>query len=296
MPAPDRNEVADMRTFGLLALSWLCACGREPLAPDDLVDGVVVLPRELREVSGICALDDRTLACVQDEAGALFFVDLAGQALPRVSVFAEPGDYEGLARVGDDFWVMRSDGVLLRLQPKGASLEVVSRHRLPAVHGEWEGLCFDADRKVLLAMPKDAGSKQKGERDLRFVYAIDPVTGVAQQDPVIVLDCKVLVDQAEARGIELPTRTTKKGKTRSDLRLVCSEILAVPGSDRLLVLSAVDLTLLEVDRAGRLHAAWVLDALELPQPEGMTFLPDGRLLIASEGVGGSGVVRVVRRG
>jgi uncharacterized protein YjiK len=283
-----------MRTPGLLVVSWLCACGG-PAAPDDLGDGVVVLPRELREVSGICAIDDRTLACIQDEAGALFFIDLAGQRLPRVSVFAKPADYEGLAQVGDDYWVLRSDGLLLRLQPKGAQMVVASTHRLPEVHREWEGLCFDADRKVLLAMPKDAGSKQRGDRDLRFIYAIDPTTGVVQQNPVIVLDCKILVDQAEARGIELPTRTTQRGRTRSDLRLACSEILAVPGTDHLLVLSAVDRTLLEVDRTGRLLGAWLLDAKELPQPEGMTFLPDGRLLVSSEGVGGPGVVRVVRR-
>ncbi|HEX6809983.1 MAG TPA: SdiA-regulated domain-containing protein [Planctomycetota bacterium] len=285
-----------MRMPGVLMVSCLCACGGGAAAPaDDLADGVLGLPRELREVSGICAVDERTLACLQDEAGALYFVDLAGQQLPRVAVFSEPGDFEGVARVGDEFWVLRSDGVLMRLHAKAQQLVVASTHRLPAVHREWEALCFDGDRKVLLAMPKDAASKAKGERDLRFVYAIDPATGATQENPVLVLDSDVLVGQAEARDIALPTRTSQKGKTRTVLRLASSEILAVPGTDHLLVLSAVDHLLLEVDRAGRLLAAWMLDEKELPQPESMAFLPDGRLLVASEGAGGLGVVRVLRR-
>jgi uncharacterized protein YjiK len=58
-------------------------------------------------------------------------------------------------------------------------------------------------------------------------------------------------------------------------------------------LSAVDRVLLRVDREGTLRAGQRFDASELPQPEGLACLPDGRLLVASEGDGGPGRVRVV---
>src|SRR5262245_58202966 len=108
-----------MNRFVLAALLALGACSA---AVDDLADGVMALPPQLREVSAIVAVDERTVACVQDEVGALFFVDLRGELPLRMAPFAERGDYEGLARVGDDFWVLRSDGFLMRLQRQGSDL------------------------------------------------------------------------------------------------------------------------------------------------------------------------------
>lgn len=273
----------------VLALACLGAC---ETAADDLADGVLALPPQLREVSGITAIDEHTLACLQDEAGALFLVDLSGKSPPRVSVFGEPGDYEGLARVGPEYWVLRSDGLLLRLSSRDGRLEVASSHRMPTEHDDWEGLCFDGDRGVLLVLPKDRVGKDKEERDQRFVFAVDPSTGAMQPQPVLQLEVSALIEQADAGGIGLPTKTTGKGKTRKKLKLLGSEILAIPGTEELLLLSATDRALLRVDRAGRLLGLKLFEEEDLPQPEGMAWLPDGRLLVASEGTG-VGVVRVV---
>jgi uncharacterized protein YjiK len=275
-----------------LVAAWLSACVADF---DDLADGVLVLPAELREVSAITALDDRTLACVQDEAGALFVVDLFGQRAPRTIVFGAPGDYEGLARVGDDFWVLRSDGLLLRLVSRDGGLGVAGTVPLQAEHDDWEGLCFDRERGRLLALPKDRPGKGKGkeQRDQRPVFAVDASTGAMEPRPVLVLDVNALVEQAQARGLDLPSKKTSKGKTRVALKLLGSEILTIPGSDELLLLSAVDRALVRVDRAGRLLGIRFFDEEDLPKPEGIAWLPDGRLLVASEGEDGPGVVRVV---
>lgn len=279
-----------MNCLGVAALLALGACGA---AADDLADGVLVLPPQLREVSAIAAVDERTVACVQDEVGALFFVDLLGELPLRVAVFGERGDYEGLARVGDDYWVLRSDGFLMRLESRGGALRIVASFRLPAEHQEFEGLCHDADRQQLLVLPKDRAGDGKHERHRRVILAFDLATGKLRAEPEVELGLKTIVEQAELRGIELPTRTTPKGKERIDLKLLGSEILVVPGSQDLLLLSSIDHVLLRIDRTGRLLGARLLPTIELPQPEGMTFLPDGRLLVASEGVGGAAVLRVV---
>ena len=60
--------------------------------------------------------------------------------------------------------------------------------------------------------------------------------------------------------------------------------MALPGGD-LLVLSPKDRLLLRIDRDGDVVATGGLDMELLPQPEAMTLLPDGRLLIGSEGRG-----------
>ena len=280
-----------MKPQSVLALGGLVACGP---AIDDLSDGTLFLPPELREVSAITALDERTLACVQDEQGALFLVDLMGQDPPRVAAFGDPGDSEGLARVGDDYWVLRSDGLLLRLRSRGdGGLEMAGPYRLPTEHEDWEGLCFDHDRGVLLVLPKDRAGKGKDERDHRFVFAFDPSTCLMQPRPLLELDVQALLEQAEERGLALPTRTTPKGKPKRSLKLLGSEILAIPGTGELLLLSATDRALVRVDREGRLLGVRHFDEGDLPQPEGMAWLPDGRLLVASEGTDGPGVVHVV---
>jgi len=230
---------------------------------------------------------------VQDEVGALFFVDLRGELPLRIAAFGERGDYEGLARVGDDYWVLRSDGFLMRLQWRDAVLRTVASYRLGSGDQEFEGLCHDAERQLLLVLQKDRAGDDKVERHLRNVLAFDLVTGKLRDQPAVVLDVRGIVAEAEARGIGLPTRTTPKGKERIALKLLGSELLVVPGSQDLLVLSAADHALLRVDSTGVLVTARLLAASELPQPEGMTVLADGRLLLASEGVGGAAVLRVV---
>ena len=279
-----------MSRLAVGALLALCACAQ---AVDDLTDGVLLLPPQLKEVSAIVAVDERTVACVQDEVGALYFVDLRGERPLRVAPFGERGDYEGLARVGDDYWVLRSDGLLLRLQWRADRLAVAASHRLHSGHKEFEGLCHDAERKLLLVLPKDHAVDNKVDRRQRDVLAFDLATEKLREQPEAVLNTKAIVDEAEARAIELPTKTTAKGKERIELKLLGSELLAVPGSQDLLVLSATDHVLLRVDRTGKLLGARLLSASELPQPEGMAFLTDGRLLLASEGAGGAAVLRVV---
>lgn len=264
------------------------ACGT-PI--DDLADGVLILPRPLREVSGIVAVDEDTLVCVQDEVGALFFVDLRGRHPPRREVFGPPGDYEGIAFAGGDYWVLRADGVVLRVGRRDGAFAITGTSHLSADYEEWEGLALDAAGGVLLAMPKD-NPKSVGDRRLRRVFAIDVTDGRSLPEPVVTIDLRALLAQAVAEGIEVPVTSSAKGKQRLDLHLACSELSVVPGSRDLLLLSSADHAVLRVDRQGRLVGFRALSPTELVQPEGLALLPDGRLLVASEGAE-VGVVAVV---
>jgi uncharacterized protein YjiK len=280
-----------MKSFAAMAVLLLAgACG---VRPPDLAFDAIVLPRALREVSGIVAIDERTIACVQDEKGVIFFIDLLGQLPPRTVKFGAPGDYEGLARVGDEFWVLRSDGLLVHLVPDRDGLRVQGTHRLMTEHQEYEGLCYDSETRDLLVLPKDVVGKEKEERDERPVFAFDLAAKKLRAEPVMVLRSQSIAEQAVALSLDLPVHTTPKGKVRSALKLHFSELVVIPGRRELLMLSAVDEVLLRVDRTGHLLGGLRLDRSELPQPEGLAFLPDGRLLVASEGTSSLGVVRVV---
>lgn len=272
-----------MKPAACLAVAAIAACGAAQ--GGGLVDGRIELPKQLREVSGCVATDDRTLACVQDEKGELWFVDLRGERKVRSEPFGPAGDYEGLARAGESWWVLRSDGVLLQLAPDDGAQRIAREVTLPGGHPDWEALCSDADGKRLLAMPKTVAGEDKEARDRRPVFAIDPATGQVGKEPALTLSRRALQAALEKLGAPLPTKTTDKGKAKVDFELAVSEIAVVPGKRELLVLAGGDRLLLRVDFTGQLLGARALDAKDLPQAEGLACLADGRLLVASEGDG-----------
>ena len=281
-----RRALALLTTGALLAA---CGAGAQgDGAGGDRFD----LPKQLREVSGIALVDDRTLAAVQDEKGALWFVDLRGEAKARSEPFGTAGDYEGLARADGAWWVLRGDGVLLRLAARDGGHAIAREVALPGGHPDWEALAYDADGKRLLAMPKAIAGDDKDARDRRPVYAVDPATGACVATPVLTLSRRALQAAILAAGVPLPTKTTDKGKEKVDFDFAVSELAVVPGRRELLLLLGSDRLLLRVDFAGALLGARSLDAALLPQPEGLAVAADGRVLVASEG-GSEGAARVV---
>lgn len=286
-----RRWLGNVGVAALAALAALAACSDPP--PDDLTDGVLELPTVLREVSAITLAADGRVACLQDEFGAIHLVDVAGRQAPVAMPFGARGDYEGLARVGTDYWVLRSDGWIGRITTEAAGWRIADSVQLPAVSQEWEGLCHDAAGERLLALTKGGAGQGKEARDVRSIWAIDLRTRAVAAEPVLRLHRPAIVDQAETQQIPLPTRFTPKGKERVDLEFVCSELLVVPATGEWLVLLAQDHLLLRIDPSRKLLAARALDPQLLPQAEGMTFLADGRLLVASEGAGGPGRLVVV---
>ena len=86
-----------------------------------------------------------------------------------------------------------------------------------------------------------------------------------------------------------------QGPGRHEPRLRFSEVVVHPNTDQLWLLSAVDLLLLVIDRSGAVIGRHFFPADEMPQPEGAGFLPDGRLVLASEGVDGPAWLRIYDR-
>ena len=273
-----------MRALALAATAVLAGCGVSAQG-GGLVDGRMELPKQLREVSGLVVVDERTVACVQDEKGVIWLVDLRGERPLREEDFGPRGDHEGLARVGDQWWVLRSDGVLLQLARKDDSLRIEREIALPGGHKDWESLCHDEAGKRLLALPKQVAGDDKEARDRRPIHAVDPATGEIAAEPVLVLSRRSVEEALLARGVALPTKTTDKGRSKVEFDLAVSEIAVVPGRRELLLLAGKDRVLVRVDFAGAVLGGCRFDEKLLPQAEGLAFLPDGRLLVASEGDG-----------
>ncbi|MCY2957238.1 MAG: SdiA-regulated domain-containing protein [Planctomycetota bacterium] len=250
---------------------------------------VFTLPAELREISGITAIDANTVACVQDEKGAIYFFDLREGRVVRRAKFGPKGDYEGLAVVRDEFFVLRSDGVLLRLQAVDDRFEIVQTIELHIGQKEFEGLACDRDGKQLIIAPK---SVAKDEQDVRTLFAVDLAKLELFAAPLLSLRVAAVAVAARQLGVTLASKVTDKGKLKLDLSLRLSEVAVAPDTGDFWLLSGADRTMLVVDRAGKVKGLHQFAEATLAQPEGATFLPNGELVIASEGVDRDAVLHI----
>ncbi|WP_456428006.1 SdiA-regulated domain-containing protein [Rhodocaloribacter sp.] len=280
-------------------LGAACACRQPPppmpsashTSPDttavpydfDRPDAVFELPRALREISGLTVLDEHRLGAIQDETGTLFILDAQTGTVTARKKFGKDGDYEGLERVGRRVFVLRSDGTLFEIADWRASKLKVTRHktRLSSKY-DTEGLGYDAARRRLLIACKEyAGKRLKHHR---AVYAFDLTTNALLEAPVFTIPTKEM--PAPSGESALNRRLRDLFGSVFDMSDFKPSALAVhPVTGRVYVLSSVRKVLLVLTPEGAISDVWALPKKRFPQPEGLTFLPDGTLFVSNEGGG-----------
>lgn len=280
-PTPSDCGLLRRATFTALPVLWAALGWCQASLPKPV--SVVELPPELHEVSALTALDDGSVACLHDEAATLYFVDLSDGRITARHPFGPPGDLEGLTRMGDAFFALRSDGLIYRIARHQGRYATVDSFHLMLPYRNIEGLGYDPiDGRVLVA-PKDPQKGGPSVRDKREVFAFDPATYALQMTPVLTFSVNQVLRSAQAQGVKIPMRTTGKGKPVPLVKLHMSAIAVQPATGHYFILSATDQALLVLDRSGGYVALHLLDPKLLPQPEGITFLPNGDMLIATEG-------------
>jgi len=252
----------------------------------------VFLPGVLREVSGIAWVGDEIIACVQDEAGIVFFYDLASQKIIRQLDFGPPGDYEGLARSADTLWVLKSNGHLFEIKGFSSDDPQVFEYETGVPSKDSEGLCCDSVNNRLLIASKASTGKGDLTRDERYVFAFDPVTKNLSSGPAFSFDVERITEFADSNNIKLPLKGKKKGPPVPYLKFQTSAIGIHPFSKDLYLISAEDYLLMVFRMDGTIKQMVKLNPALYNQPEGITFFPGGDLLISNEGPGkGPGSLR-----
>lgn len=240
------------------------------------------LPDTLQEISGLTTISDTEVGCVQDENGVLFVYDLKEKAISFQVVFGKDGDYEGLAKVGKDMYILRSDGVLFELSDYASGNLKVDSIVTDIPSSNNEGLCYDQQNHRLLVACKNASSKE--QRHKRMIYAVDLKTKKMLPDPAYTLDVNDIKQFARQHHLELPTRIKKNSEVPEPIvRFKPSAICLNPLNGKLYMLSAADHMLFVLDKEGKLDQVEVLDAELFNKSEGICFLSNGDLLISNEG-------------
>ncbi|MBK8584688.1 MAG: SdiA-regulated domain-containing protein [Bacteroidetes bacterium] len=231
------------------------------------------LPTILNEISGIAMIDQNKIACVQDEIGVIFIYDLIKKSIIDSIGFGSPGDYEGIAIVRNDIYVLRSDGQLTFIE-NYSGLPKVSTFMLKLSQStqNFEGLCYDEEMNRLLIAPRVFDSSN---RNVKNIYAFDLSTKKFIDAPVISLK---LNDEI------FNTIVSKKDV------LIPSGILVHPGNGRIYVTDARNKYVLISDKNGKPIKVLRLDGVLFAKTEGITVGSDGMFYLSNEGKGGPATI------
>lgn len=242
-----------------------------------------VLPAELNEISGITILNDKEIACVQDELGMVYIYNLDSSTITKKYQTNLVGDYEGIALVENTIYLLRSDGVLVEYPDfKSPDLKIKEYDlNLPSTNNE--GLCYDKKNDRLLIAAKVKAGKGKDNKDTRNIYSFNLKTKKPDSSPILKLNIEDIKAEAINKKITIPYKLNKKtGEEISIFNFRPSEIAVNPINKHIYVLSSTDKLLLIINKGGEIKNLMALDPLLFNKPEGLAFLPDGTMLISNE--------------
>jgi uncharacterized protein YjiK len=223
----------------------------------------VDLPGRLDEVSGLATTSDGRLFAHDDERGRVHEIDPAsGEVGKRFDLAGGEvrDDFEGIAVVGERFFLVSSGGLLYEFREVGDREETQYRVTDSGVGAtcEVEGLDYHPASDALL-LPCKASTSAPGS----IVVHRIPIDPAAPRPPSIVVERSALA----ALGLDPDFAT--------------SSIAVDPGGS-LVLASANTEALLEVDTTGAALSGVRFPRDRHPQPEGLAFGPGGALLVADE--------------
>lgn len=250
------------------------------------VKKTVIVPRELKEISGISFIHDSLVVAVQDETGIMYFFDLAEEAITRKVTFAEPGDYEDVATVSSSVYIVNSSGTIYQVDNFRGDSSSVKTYNSPLTEkNNIEGLAWDKKNNRLLLGAKDAGLKNEVDKE---IYAFDLAT--KQLNPVPVYSIKLKNIEAFYKGDELEEASKKflKAFGNSKLNQVfrTSALAFHPTTGELYVLTSLNNMIAVLSPStGDIKKIIELKGPDFNQPEGLAFTTDARLFVSNESNG-----------
>lgn len=228
------------------------------------------LPQELYEISGLAIAVDGGLYGHNDERGIVYRVDPEnGDVTKRFALgkIAVKDDFEGIAIVGERFFLVNSSGDLFEFR-EGEDREHVEFTRIETwLSGKYdvEGLCYDPAENALLLVCKEYPGEPYNKKDEKTIYAFSLASMELQQTPRFVI-------QAKHIRKELGLKNFKP-----------SGIDVHPVTGSFLLISSNNPAIIEVSPNGHILSLQKLPDSILKQPEGIAFNSNGDLFLSSEG-------------
>lgn len=268
-----------------------------PNMPYDLSkpDKTFELNKDLQEISGLSIAPNKNqLVVINDEKGHLYFINKRTGDLENEIDFGKNRDYEGVETVGDEVFVVESDGELYRVQRIDTEDQDTDNfeNKLGRKY-DVEGLTYDSHREeLLIACKGKPGSKDRYE-NMRAIYSFDLDTKGYSKEPVYLIDRDEIEEYFDTNLKNNGFGASLRALIDPDSALDAfgpSGIAIHPTTGHLFIISSVGKLLVVLNQNGTIEHVEPLDKKIHRQPEGICFDPDGTLYISNEGKGKRGKI------
>lgn len=240
------------------------------------------LPKDLDEISGLAFSPDGRLFAHGDQDATIWQLDArSGKRLKTFSVASSDhdpdlgkkggkgtltGDFEDIQIVGDRFFLIASNGVLIEFREgaDGGSVPYTAHDTGLGRTCEIEGLAHEPASRSLLILCKIPHQDAYKEQIVIFAWSLDGATTDTTPE--------IRVDYSKLSG-------TGASKFHG------SALTFAPDGKSLVLVAGPQEAFAELSLSGAVLSSGGLDRKFHRQPEGLAFAPDGTLLVSDEGAG-----------
>lgn len=226
---------------------------------------IVHLRTELDEISGIVYYPkDTSIFAINDEVGVLFKIYLRKRIQVERWKFSDDADYEDIAIVDSTFYVLLSNGNIKAFTFESKESVKVETCKIPVSgKNDFESLYFDQFYQQLVLICKDCEQDKKKSVS---AFAFKPSSRTFQKEPFFTLDGKEVAEMMRDKKLDFKP----------------SAAAIHPITKELFIVSSIAKVIAIADRNGEIKKVYPIDPHLFKQPEGITFTPNGDLLISNE--------------
>ncbi|MEO6455397.1 MAG: SdiA-regulated domain-containing protein [Ginsengibacter sp.] len=225
---------------------------------------VLNLPAELNEISGILFYaKDTSLFSIVDEDGILYKIYLHRNNKVESWRFDKKRDFEDLALYDSTFYVLVSNGDIEQLTFNGNAInstKVVFPDSDKKAN-EFETLYYDDKKGFVLICKQCEEDKKKAVS----AFGYNPSTQIFTPS-ILTINVLPIDEQLGEQKIHLKPSAAAINPVTNELYILCS----------------VNKLLVVTDRDGNFKNVFSLDEKIYKQPEGITFTPNGDMIISNE--------------
>ncbi len=228
------------------------------------------MPGRLREISGLALTPEERLFAVTDERAVVYELDYNEGKVVKSFALGDPavrGDFEGIAVLGHNVWLMTSGGDLFVTSdgPDGSNMRYRKYETGLGGYCELEGLAANRAAETLILACKETHAKKN---DL-MIFELAVTQG----------------DVEELRRVTVPEAEIEDRIDKKELNP--SGIAIDPQTGKWVLIAARQHALVRLNADGGLSDAIILEKKgRHRQAEGIAITRDGRMLIADEGGNG----------
>jgi len=228
------------------------------------------LKKKLNEISALEYIGNDKLATVQDEKGTIYILSNYGDAIIEEIKFAGKGDFEGLTRVEDRYFAVRSDGKIYDIQLREGEDPIVQKYETPlGTKNDVEGVCYRKnDNELLVLCKEEGGIGSESIKGKKAIYAFNLSNYQLSEKPKFLIDVKAVNERV---GNHAKAHFKPSGMAIN------------PFTNDLFIVTSVGKLLIVLGSNGDLKEVVKLSEKKFKQPEGVAFDDHGNLYISNEG-------------